>query len=332
MRRKTDDDLFRESTMTFGEHLEELRSCLFKALGGLVVGFLIGLYLGSSVVDFIQSPLRKALITYYTSQSTAAVKGKLEELKADGYSDEIVPFVEKERMYPEQVYVNPAELLHKLEIDVPVDERGADMVPVLLWRPIEQDKRVRTSSLGVHEPFTVFVKAALLVGALLASPWIFYQVWAFVAAGLYTHERRYVHIFLPFSLGLFFAGASLAFFFVFQPVLQFLFTFNQWMNIDPEPRINEWLGFVLILPLGFGIAFQLPLVMLFLERIGVFDVQTYLSKWRIAILVIFILSMFLTPADPGSMLLMAMPLTLLYFGGVLLCHWMPRSRSPYDEP
>ena len=66
-------------------------------------------------------------------------------------------------------------------------------------------------------------------------------------------------------------------------------------------------------------------------KIGVFTVHTYLSKWRIAILVIFVLAMFLTPADPQSMLLMAIPLTVLYFGGVLLCRMMPRRRSPYDE-
>jgi sec-independent protein translocase protein TatC len=68
-----------------------------------------------------------------------------------------------------------------------------------------------------------------------------------------------------------------------------------------------------------------------MERIGVLDVATYLSKWRIAILVIFVLGMFLTPADPYSMLLMAIPLTVLYFGGILLCHYMPRRRSPFDE-
>jgi sec-independent protein translocase protein TatC len=107
--------------------------------------------------------------------------------------------------------------------------------------------------------------------------------------------------------------------------------FNDWLGIDPRPRINEWLGFVLILPIGFGISFQLPLVMLFLERIGIFTVQSYLSRWRIAVLVIFVLAMFLTPADPTSMLLMAIPLTVLYFGGVALCRFMPKISSPYEE-
>ena len=88
---------------------------------------------------------------------------------------------------------------------------------------------------------------------------------------------------------------------------------------------------VVIVPLGFGISVQLPLVRLFLERIGIFDVQAYLSKWRIAILVIFVLAMFLTPADPTSMILMAAPLTVLYFLGVLLCKCMPRRSSPFEE-
>jgi sec-independent protein translocase protein TatC len=87
----------------------------------------------------------------------------------------------------------------------------------------------------------------------------------------------------------------------------------------------------MMLPLGFGISFQLPLVMLFLNRIGIFTLEAYLSRWRIAVLVIFVLAMFLTPADPISMLLLAVPLTILYFGGVALCKWLPRPKSPYGE-
>ena len=121
----------------------------------------------------------------------------------------------------------------------------------------------------------------------------------------------------------------MAFFFVFSPVLEFLFTFNSSLNISPEIRIGEWLSFAMFLPLGFGVAFQLPLVMLFVNRIGLVDVETYLEKWRIAILVIFILSMFLTPADPISMLLLAVPLTGLYFLGIGMCVMMPRPENPF---
>ena len=195
---------------------------------------------------------------------------------------------------------------------------------LLTWKPVESS----VQTLSVSEPFMIWFKAAMILGAIVASPWIFWQIWTFVAAGLYPQERSYVYTYLPFSLGLFFAGAAMAFFFVFPFVLKFLFSFNQRIGIDPNPRLSEWLNFALFLPLGFGISFQLPLVMLLLERIGVFTIEIYISKWRIAILVIAVLSMMLTPADPSSMLLMGIPLTFLYFGGIGLCKWMPKRRSP----
>ena len=112
-----------------------------------------------------------------------------------------------------------------------------------------------------------------------------------------------------------------------------MLSFNRSLGIDPDPRINEWLGFVLFLPVGFGLGFQLPLVMLFLERIGVFTVKNYLSQWRIAVLVIFAVAAVLTPPDPTSMLLLAFSLTFLYFGGIVFCKLLPRHSNPFgDEP
>ena len=169
------------------------------------------------------------------------------------------------------------------------------------WKPV----KVRFQVLNAQEAFMIWMKAALMTGLVIASPYLFFQIWIFVAAGLYPHEKNYVYLYLPISLLLFFGGASLAFVFVFDPVLDFLFTFNKGMNADFDPRIGEWLGFVLILPLGFGISFQLPLVMLFLNRIGLVSIETYIKQWRIAILTIFVVAMVLTPADPISMLLMA---------------------------
>ena len=358
MPRPREEDLFADTTMTFGEHLEELRSCLFRAIAGLVLGFLVGLYFGGDVVEFIQRPLKKALTKYRERQDIQMftefqAEGKL----PPGDIDRFRSLVEEDQLLASEIYLDPREILEqaqKLRPELPITAstpaatsngdanpiaddkppseasggqaiRRKDMVRLFLWRPAEDE--VRVTSLSVHEPFSIYLKAALVTGAVLASPWIFYQIWAFVAAGLYPHEKKYVHVFLPFSLGLFFVGAALAFFFVFEPVLDFLFAFNAWLGIEQDMRISEWLGFVLILPLGFGIAFQLPLVMLFLERIGIFDAHAYIVKWRIAILVICVISMFLTPADPYSMLLMAIPLIVLYFGGVLLCLYMPRGKS-----
>ena len=347
---QNEEDLFKDSTMTFVEHLDELRKCLFKAVVGLALGFLVGLAMGGVVVNIIQTPLRNALIKYYERSSVEKGQKRLAELRDSGVqvpanSKQFENLVVKHHLLAEDVWISPDEVLQQLADKYPQQFKGVQLpsagpddqflkdrlIHAFLWRSTGDDPRVRTKSFSSQEAFSIYIKAAVLVGALLSSPWVFYQIWSFVAAGLYPHEKRYIHVFLPFSVLLFLGGASLAFFFVFEPVLNFLLGFNQWLGIDPDPRISEWLGFVLMLPLGFGAAFQLPLVMLFLERIGVFTVKAYLSGWRVSVLGIFILALILTPSgDPYSMMLMVLPLTVLYFGGILLSRYMPRSRSAYD--
>jgi sec-independent protein translocase protein TatC len=201
--------------------------------------------------------------------------------------------------------------------------------PIFLWRAIKDDPRFNLKSLSAQETFMIWLKAGFVFGAIVSSPWVLFQIWTFIGAGLYPHEKNYVYIFIPFSLVLFLSGAALAFFVVFQYVLQFLLDFNATMGIDPDPRISEWMSFVILMPLGFGISFQLPLVMLFLERIGILSIKLYTSKWRISVLVIATLSAVLTPGqDPYSMLFMFVPLVLLFFLGIGLCKWMPRNGSP----
>ena len=183
------------------------------------------------------------------------------------------------------------------------------------------------SSLKMEEPFMIWVKAGLIVGAVLASPMIFYHLWSFVASGLHAHERRYVYVYLPLSVTLFSAGVVLAFFVVLNYVLTFLLAFNGSLDVAIEPRLTYYVNFVLLLPLGFGIAFQLPLVMLFLQRIGLFETEAYVSSWRLAVLVIFLVSMVLTPADVTSMFAMAVPLVFLYGLGIVMCKFIPRGRG-----
>jgi sec-independent protein translocase protein TatC len=376
-----EDDLFRESTMTFGEHLGELRKCLLKSIYGLMIGFIIGLTVGKHVVHFIEEPLSGALTRYYQRESAERVRrvlerlgqaevdklveAKLAELKKSGKADstlaearrqveedvrkkvaaEVERRVTDENLLADEVYVDPVILLQELKQRYPEQFKSVpplpqaesvpggkeDLLRIILWHSSADDPRLQPTTLNVLEGFGVWVKTSLLVGVLLASPWIFYQIWNFVAAGLYPHERRYIHTYLPFSIILFLGGAALAFWVVFGPVLDFLLGFNRTMDMKMEPRINEWLSFVWVLPVGFGVGFQMPLVMLFLERIGVFTVKSYLAQWRVAVLVVVAVAAILMPPDPYSMLLNAGALTLLYFGGILLCKFMPRRKSPFGD-
>jgi len=344
-----DDGIFESTKMTFGEHLDELRATLIKSVLALTIGFGVALLFAGSVVDYVQTPLKGALEDYYRGLAKKSYLAYLEQRRLDGAPvpqdlEAAAQLMADQGLVPDERLVDPRELLESIQsafpgaIDAsrlpprdpttPIDR--SQLVPLRMYHNLAEDPRVRVVGLSVGEPFSVYIKAAAVLGIVLSSPFVFYFLWQFVGAGLYPHEKQYVRVFLPISLGLFLAGVALAFFFVFRYVLAFLFQFYDWMGIDPDPRITDWLSFVLILPLGFGISFQLPLVMLFLERIGVFRVADYMSHWRIAVLVIFVLSMILTPSDPYSMMLMAAPLTVLYFGGVLMCRLMPRRRAYED--
>lgn len=366
-KRAYDEDLFESTKMTFGEHLEELRKCFFKAGIGLALGMVIGLMGAVEVVKFIQTPLTKALEEHYRARSDEKVKAYAREhLGGEEYApaDVLARLHQGEYLF-DMVMCDVDDMRRRLDLSAPpappppnvnVEREDGEsdkdfekrrrkkeleawkamplpeLKPVFLWRRVADDPRITLKSLSSEETFMIWLKAGFVVGAMISSPWVFYQVWVFVAAGLYPHERGYVYVFLPFSLALFFAGAALAFFVVFQFVLSFLLDFNSSMGIDPDPRITDWLSFVIMLPLGFGIAFQLPLVMLFLQRLGIMSVEIYLSKWRIAVLVMACLSAILSPGgDPYSMLFMFVPLVCLFFLGIALCRYMPRNTDTDEE-
>ena len=339
--------------MSFSQHLDELRTCLIRAVTFLAIGVVIGFtYFGFKGVDVITMPLQRSLEHYVSQQDKIRLRAEIETLNATGgQADALMSFADSGYSI-QTVYIPPNEmknLLHVVTSGKPLvedaegkisifdvdnfnKEKGTSIepVPFHLMTKVTEDRRTKIKSLSSQEAFSIWIKVSFVGGLLISSPFVFWSIWAFIGAGLYPHERRYVYIFLPISIGLFIAGMLLAFFVVFQFVLDFLFFFNRMLNIEPDPRISEWLNFALMLPVGFGISFQLPLVMFFLERIGVFSIKIYLSKWKISSFAIVIISAMLTPGDPYSMLLMSVPLVVLYFCGILMCKLFPRSKSIFD--
>ncbi len=180
------------------------------------------------------------------------------------------------------------------------------------------------------EAFMVYFKVSLLCGAVLASPWIFWHIWAFVSAGLYPHEKKYIHWYLPISVGLFVSGVLLCQFVVLPGAVKALIGFNDWIALDVDLRLNEWLGFALILPLVFGASFQAPLVMFFLTRIGLCTYKTYLDYWRAAVMILAVFSAIITPTpDVVTLLYLFVPMMGLYLVGILVCWWFPPKK--WDE-
>jgi sec-independent protein translocase protein TatC len=174
--------------------------------------------------------------------------------------------------------------------------------------------------MSVTEAMMVYFKVTLACGFVLGSPWVFWQIWAFVGAGLYPHEKRLVRFYLPFSLGLFVAGILVCQFLILPKVIEALLGFNEWLDLEPDLRLSEWLGFAVMMPLIFGIAFQTPFVMVFLNRLGFISVAAMRQKRRLAWLTMAVLAAVINPSpDLWSMLLLWAPLVLLYELGILLC-------------
>ncbi|MFM7975627.1 MAG: twin-arginine translocase subunit TatC [Pirellula sp.] len=341
------DDLFEKSSMTFGEHLEELRIALVKSSIWLALGMVVGLLLATRVVSYMQGPLEKSLENFYKKQSIQ----EMSKSSGSEVSPDLQAWMKANKVVSQYVWIDPRRLVLKdsepsspevQDIPKPTAEYLANADSDGLPDPSKMMKvrmfvgvKASTEALGLQEPFMIWLKAAFVVAAVVGSPGIFYHLWQFVAAGLYPHERKYVYFFLPTSLILFWSGAFLAFFVIFQLVIDFLLDFNASMGIGASPRLTDYMSFALFLPLGFGIAFQLPLVMLVLERLGIFSVETYLSQWRIAVLAIAFISMILTPADMASMIGMGVPLVGLYFIGIAMCKYLPRAAmqtSTVGEP
>lgn len=339
-------DLFDDTTMTFGEHLEALRGHLWKAILGLLVCVIASLHpsVAQRVIDLIRMPLDQALADYGAPPSaesgsdffdgflrTLGLRSEPEPSSQSGGDSGADAGDDGVAQTPEPPPEPTGDaMFDALKRDVYDLRNELSELRAELHALTKQLRgRLMPQTLNVQEAFMIYLKVAFVSGLVVASPWVFYQLWLFVAAGLYPHERRYVYIYLPISLLLFAVGAVFCFFAVFPVMLKFLLGFNEWMKVVPNIRLSEWLGFAIMLPVIFGLSFELPLVMVFLERISVFSVEDYREKRRLAILGISIVAMVITPtADPLSMLMMMFPLLLLYELGILMCRYSP-SKSPF---
>ncbi len=237
-----------DSTMSLGDHLEELRMRLLYALAGLTICTVISLAFSRYIVTFLQAPY-------------VAIMGN-EALQA----------------------------------------------------------------LALAEGFVSYVKIALITGLILSSPWVFYHLWMFVAAGLYPHEKRYVYLAVPFSAVLFIAGA-LFFIFVVAPIsISFFVNINNWLGLRTDITFKNYISFVAILMLVFGIAFQTPTAILFLNRTGLVSLKTLSSSRKYVVLIIVIVAAMATPPDVVSQIALAVPLYLLFELGILLSYFANRRK------
>jgi sec-independent protein translocase protein TatC len=174
-------------------------------------------------------------------------------------------------------------------------------------------------------PFLVPLKLAFFASLFIAMPFVLYQAWAFVAPGLYRHEKRFAVPLVLSSIVLFYCGIAFAYFVVYPLMFGFLATSGP-DGVAFTPEISEYLNFVLLLFLAFGIAFEVPVATVLLAATGLVRIETMTKNRGYVILGIFIVAAFLTPADAISQTLMAVPMWLLYEGGVIMSRILLKDR------
>ncbi len=248
----TTPDPLDRSRMTFGEHLDELRTRLIRSLLATLVTTVVASCFASELMEVIVAPYQSAM------------------------------------------------------------------------RALHADPTLKVA--GVTETFVTYFKIGLIVGLATAAPVWLYQLWAFIAAGLYDREKRWVYRFAPLSLFLFIAGTVFGYLTLLPVGLGYLLRFADPAIIQSWIQLGEYLSFFSTLTLLVGVAFQFPVVMIGLVKAGIFTPETFRKKRRITILIIFVVSGVITPPDPITQSLVALPLCFLFEMGILLC-WLAQGQD-----
>ena len=180
---------------------------------------------------------------------------------------------------------------------------------------------------SVISPFMVPLKVLLMTAFLLALPFVLYQVWSFVAPGLYAHEKRLVLPLVASSTILFFIGVAFCYFFVFGQVFKFIQGFAP-KSITASPDIEAYLDFVLSMFLAFGLAFEVPIVVIVVARMGLVSIEKLKSFRSYFIVLAFVVAAIVTPPDVVSQLALAIPMCILYEIGIWAAQAFIRNTQP----
>jgi sec-independent protein translocase protein TatC len=180
-------------------------------------------------------------------------------------------------------------------------------------------------------PFTTPFKLSFFIAAFITMPWILYQLWSFVAPGLYRHEKRFAVPLLVSAILLFYVGVLFAYFFVF-PVMFAFFASTTPKGVSMMTDINSYLDFVLVMFFAFGAAFEVPVAVVLLVITGIVKLEKLRQNRGYVLLGIFIFAAMLTPPDAVSQSILAVPMYLLYEGGLLMARVLQRMKSKEIQP
>jgi len=303
-------------------HLAELRKRLGLSVLSVFIGFIIAFTFHEAILSWITAPLDHALgevkqsITHKSMTQwhidVNATQNRTAPSRSDTEDDASIHAAQSLSLALAEAAQNAKG---KLSASLDKAAKAAHELAASLKASEVFNPQVTTHQ--VAGTFFVALKVSFFAGLLMAMPFILYQLWLFVAPGLYSHEKKMV---LPFVIGgsvMFLVGVLFAYYIVTPFGFQFLITFGSFLY-TPLINIEDYVGFFTKIMLGFGIAFELPVFAYFLALLGLVTDRTLKDFFKYAVVIIFILAALLTPPDILTQLLMAAPLVILYGISILI--------------
>lgn len=304
--------------MSFGDHLDELRKRLLRSVFALLAAITVLLPFHDEVQEIVIGPYRilwkQNFREYAEDLLGRSARGELTEPTYQDYA----------RFLSEANAAGATNLQRILDDTWPRDLARAI--------PEKSGFRIPYELVAVQglEDFWTFMLASLIFALAMASPVVIWQGWAFIAAGLYARERTVFYKFFPFMMVLLCSGILFGYFAAVPYSLGFLIRLMNSGQVAPMLSVGQYFSLLFALTTALGIVFQLPLVMMALQRVGLVRHVTMRKHWRAMVLGIFVAAAVFTPPDPFSMFLMALPTLLLYVLGLVLTWTWRRNETDWD--
>lgn len=332
--------------MSFLEHLDELRRRLVRSFLFVIVAASVSFFFSGQIYNFLAAPVQRALaeaqrqqvpIAGYTGNEAIATLTSLKENDVGRYvfdqetklGTSLVPagasvMARVLKNGEGKLYLFTDEALYSGNAVIPKGVRlPTDLGTAVAAFSGVNDKLIVTTAM---EPFSLYLKVSLYAAICLSLPFLLFQIWGFVAPGLYPHERAYVTPFILLSTISFVLGAAFAYYIIFPPAAKYL------LGLGSDFRLllkaDEYFDFIIIVMLGMGVVFQMPAVTYVLARIGLVSAGFLLRSWKIAVIVIFIAAAVLSPtADVPNMMLFAAPMLVLYMVSIFVAWIFNKPRT-----
>ena len=285
-------------SMSLGDHLAELRIRMILALAGVVLGLIVCLFFGKYLITFLERPYNQAMgIT------------------------QVQPMADFEQSPHNSADNTEQKSANHTETEKQTDNTASDALPNNV-RP-----RIGLQTKKPAEGFITYIKICLVFGLLLTSPWFFWHAWAFVSSGLYRHEQKFIHRVSPISALLFVVG-SLFFLFMVAPLaMTFFMKFNETLNLASFWMFEDYINMILMLMLVFGLAFQMPIAIVFAERMGLVNIETLVNGRKYVVVALTVIAAIATPPDVISQISLFIPMYALFESGILACRLLRRAKS-----